>query len=80
VPIDIRPRILTTAINLDDTTASISLAMEVAKYFELDLKDARQIVAKVKKAVATWRQEAAKLGLTADEINRMASAFEHGDE
>ena len=80
VPIDIKPRILTTAINLDDGTASISLAMEVAEYFELDLKDARQIVSKVKKAVATWRQEAAKLDLTADEINRMASAFEHRDD
>jgi hypothetical protein len=36
VPTDIKPRILTTAINEDDNTASLALAMEVAGYFELD--------------------------------------------
>jgi serine/threonine-protein kinase HipA len=35
-PADIKPRILTTAINEDDSTASPSLAMSVAEYFELD--------------------------------------------
>jgi serine/threonine-protein kinase HipA len=30
-------------------------------------------------AVAAWRPEAAKLGLTKAEIDRMASAFEHED-
>ncbi len=33
----------------------------------------------VGKAVATWRKAAAKIGLTAPEIERMASAFEHED-
>ena len=80
VPTDIKPRILTTAINLDDGTASLNLSMEVAKYFELGPKEARQIAAKVKRAVASWRLEAAKLGLTLAEINRMASAFEHKDK
>jgi serine/threonine-protein kinase HipA len=37
VPSDIKPRILTTAINEDDGTAFLALAMSVAKYFELDL-------------------------------------------
>ena len=36
VPTDIKPRILSTAINEDDNTASLALAMEVAGYFELD--------------------------------------------
>jgi serine/threonine-protein kinase HipA len=36
VPIDIKPRTLTTAINEDDGTASLGLAMEVAGYFELN--------------------------------------------
>ena len=30
-------------------------------------------------AVAAWRREAKKLGLTPAEIDRMASAFEHED-
>lgn len=79
VPVDIRPRMLATAIDLDDTSASLSLAMSVASYFELDTKTARGIAAQVGRAVSTWREEAAGLGLAQPEINRMASAFEHED-
>jgi serine/threonine-protein kinase HipA len=79
VPTDIKPRILTTAINEDDNTASLALAMEVAGYFELDADQARAIAAQVGKAVSRWRGEAARHGLTKPEIDRMASAFEHRD-
>jgi serine/threonine-protein kinase HipA len=70
---------LSTSISLDDGTASLNLAMEVAEYFELDLKAARRIAGEVGRAVAAWRAQAAKLGLTKAEIDRMASAFEHED-
>jgi serine/threonine-protein kinase HipA len=79
VPVDVKPRILTTAINEEDTTASLSLAMEVAGYFELDEAKARDIAAQVGKAVSTWRDEAAGQGITKNEIDCMASAFEHED-
>ena len=79
VPTDIKPRVLTTAIDLDDGTASLSLAMDVAEYFELSPGQARAIAAEAGRAVATWRNEAAAVGLTAVEITRMASAFEHAD-
>lgn len=79
VPTDIKPRILTTAIDLDDGSASLDLAMSVVGYFELDEGKARVIAAEVGKAVTTWREEAARLGLTQAEIDRMASAFEHED-
>lgn len=79
VPTDIRPRILTTAINEDDSTASLALAMDVAKYFELDPAKAREIAAQVGKAVSKWRGEAARHGISKNEIDRMASAFEHED-
>jgi serine/threonine-protein kinase HipA len=79
VPVDIKPRILTTAINEDDGTASLDLAMEVAEYFELGKDKAKTIVAQVGKAVSTWRDEAAKHGIGKTEIDRMASAFEHED-
>ena len=79
VPTDIKPRILTTAIDLDDGSAFMYLAMSVVGYFELDEGKARVIAAEVGKAVTTWREEAARLGLTQAEINRMASAFEHED-
>ncbi len=76
-PTDIKPRVLTTAINLDDSTASLDLALEVAEYFELATVDARAIVVEVGQAVARWRNAASDVGLTSTEINRMASAFDH---
>lgn len=79
VPTDIRPRILSTAIDLDDATASLSLALEVADYFELKPAVARTIAGEVGRAVRTWREEAERLGLARREVERMASAFEHDD-
>ena len=79
VPTDIKPRVLTTAIDLDEATASRKLALEVAGYFALSLDEARNISAEVGQAVASWRKDAAKLGLASGEIDRMAFAFEHDD-
>jgi serine/threonine-protein kinase HipA len=79
VPTDIKPRVLTTAIDLDDGTASLKLALQVASYFELGENEAHLIAGQVGQAVAAWRREAKKLGLTPAEIDRMASAFEHSD-
>src|SRR5580693_206199 len=79
VPTDIKPRILTTAINEDDGTASLALAMSVAKYFQLDAAKALEIAKQVGKAVSTWRNEAAHHGVGKNEIDRMTSAFEHED-
>jgi serine/threonine-protein kinase HipA len=79
VPVDIKPRVLTTAINEDDNTASLGLALDVAGYFELDAGRARAIAAEVGNVVSKWRHEAAEVGLTKPEIERMASAFEHRD-
>ena len=79
VPTDIKARILSTAINEDDNTASLPLAMDVAEYFELDADRAREIAAEVGKAVLKWRDVAARQGLTRGEADRMASAFEHED-
>ncbi len=79
VPMDIKPRILTTTIDLDDGSASLGLAMSVVGYFELEEDKAQVIAAEVGRAVATWREEAARIGLVQAEIDRMASAFEHED-
>jgi serine/threonine-protein kinase HipA len=79
VPTDIKPRVLTTAIDLDNGTASLRLALQVAGYFELGEGEAHRIAGQAGQAVATWRKQAAKLGLTPAEIDRMASAFEHED-
>ena len=79
VPTDIKPRILSTAINEDDNTASLALAMEVTGYFDLDDGKARNIAKQVGAAVSKWRAEGARHGLGKGEIDRMASAFEHDD-
>jgi len=79
VPVDLKPRILTTAINEDDNTASLALALDVAGYFGIDASRARDIAAQVGQAVSKWRNEAARHGLTKPDIDRMASAFEHRD-
>jgi serine/threonine-protein kinase HipA len=79
VPTEVKPRVLSTAIDLEDATASLGLAYDVAAYFELTPTEARQIAGRVAKATATWRKEAARVGLREAEIDRMASAFEHED-
>jgi len=79
MPIDLKPRILSTMITEDDPAASFDLAMEVAGYFELDSARAKTIASEVAQSVATWRKEAARYGLNKTEIDRMASAFEHDD-
>jgi len=79
MPVDIKPRILSTAINEDDATASLPLAMEVAGYFGLNAANAKVIAKEVGKSVSGWRSEALRHGIKKTEIDRMASAFEHED-
>ena len=47
VPVDIKPRVMTTSITEDDNTASMALAFEVAGYFELQEARAKEIAADV---------------------------------
>jgi len=49
VPLDVRPHVLSTAIDLDDTTASLDLAFEVADYFGLSSSQARSVANEVAK-------------------------------
>ncbi|HEX8209707.1 MAG TPA: HipA domain-containing protein [Longimicrobium sp.] len=79
-PTDLRPRILQTAIGDDeDLSASLDLALAVARSFGLKLGDAKAIAREVGGVVAGWRQEAARIGIREAEIDRMVSAFEHED-
>ncbi len=78
VPVEFKPRILTTLIDGEDGTASMELVHSVARYFGVSPADGRKIAAEVGRVVKQWRKAAAKLGLRNAEIDRMASAFEHG--
>jgi hypothetical protein len=50
--------------------------MEVAGCFELEHDKACEIANRVGWAASKWRDEAARHGLTKNEIDRMPSAFE----
>ena len=79
VPTDLKARILTTNIDLDEGTCSLDLLEAAAEYFSLGLQQARAVIKEVATATATWRDVARESGARPSEINRMASAFEHDD-
>ncbi|MEJ1964641.1 MAG: type II toxin-antitoxin system HipA family toxin [Gammaproteobacteria bacterium] len=78
-PTDVRPRILTTNITLDESTCDLGLLLSAAEFFGLSASAAKGVVKEVAAVTATWRDVAQKLGAAASEIRRMASAFEHQD-
>jgi serine/threonine-protein kinase HipA len=53
------------------------LAFGVAEHFGIKPNAARSIATEVRAAVANWDAAAKALGLSRDEIDRMASAFEY---
>lgn len=79
VPTDIKARVLTTNIDLDEGTCSLDLLEEASEYFALTLAQARAIIKEVATVTTTWRETARSVGARSAEINRMASAFEHED-
>jgi serine/threonine-protein kinase HipA len=78
-PTDLKPRILSTNINLDDGTCSLALVESAAEYFGLSPVQARAILKSAAEAVSDWRAVAEASGARPAEIKRMASAFEHED-
>ncbi|WP_119310129.1 type II toxin-antitoxin system HipA family toxin [Cohaesibacter haloalkalitolerans] len=79
VPADVKARVLSTNIDLDESTCSIDLLEEASGYFALTLAQARTIIKEVATVTATWRETARAVGARPAEIKRMASAFEHED-
>jgi serine/threonine-protein kinase HipA len=77
VPADVKARILTTNIDLDEGTCSLDLLEAAAEYFGLGLPQARVIIKEVAAAASSWRSVAQEVGARTAEINRMASAFDH---
>ncbi|MGY2804173.1 serine/threonine-protein kinase HipA [Bradyrhizobium sp. USDA 4506] len=79
VPTDVKPRVLTTNIDLDEGTCSLDLLEGASEYFGLTLMRARAIIKDVATVTATWRNIAKAVGARSAEMSRMASAFEHDD-
>ncbi len=78
-PVDVKARVLSLAIDESDDTASVDVALGMARECGLKQPSAREIVGEVQAAVAQWRACAATHGLNARDLTRMASAFEHGE-
>ena len=77
VPADLKARLLTTNIDLEESTCSVDLLEASAEYFALSLPEARSILKEVALATSSWRSVAKEVGANGKEIHRMASAFEH---
>ncbi len=78
-PIDIKPRRLSLAIDEEDDRASLELALSVSERFGFSVENAKKIARDIATVTSKWRQEAKARGFKAQEIERMASAFEHKD-
>jgi serine/threonine-protein kinase HipA len=79
IPSDIKARVLTTNISLDEATCSLDLLESAAEYFSLSLAQARAIIKEVALVTSRWRNIAKEVGARSAEIQRMASAFEHDE-
>lgn len=78
-PADVRQRILTTNISLDEATCDLDLVKSVAGYFGLNARQAKSIIKEVALASSKWRDVAVACEARPNEIRRMESAFEHAD-
>ncbi len=69
------------AMLLDERSAEASLdtVLAVATYLGIEQAAARAIAGEVAAAVAGWRRVARRHGLSAGDLDRMASAFDHAD-
>ncbi|MDE0382736.1 MAG: HipA domain-containing protein [Defluviicoccus sp.] len=79
VPAELKARVLTTNIDLDEGTCSLDLLEAASGFFALTLAQARAVIKEVATVTATWRDTAKAVGARAAEIDRMASAFVHDD-
>ncbi|WP_221262251.1 HipA domain-containing protein [Rhodanobacter sp. ANJX3] len=78
-PTDLKVRVLTTNIDLDEGTCSLDLLESASEFFGLTLPQARTIIKEVATVTATWRATAKAAGARSAEIDRMASAFKQDD-
>ena len=77
-PFPDRERELTTWITNDTGPAmTIEALLSAADYFAIPMTRARKILRKVEGAVEEWRDVAVEIGMTDEEVNEYADAFEH---
>ncbi len=78
-PVDVRRRYLNTAIDWDDSSASLELLRSIAPDCGIKLSETAELLMPIARAVKQWRQVADSFGISKREQDRLASAFEHED-
>jgi len=73
------PRFLSLAIDMLSREASIETALSVIGEFRIKKERAITILGEVKRSVREWKSTAHYLGISRQEIDSMASAFEIGE-
>lgn len=79
MPVDVKPRHHALTLDEHDDEASLDTCLSIAGAFGLKLPQAKAIAGEVGDAVSHWRAAAGDKGLTAAQIERMSSAFDHKD-
>jgi len=77
MPVDLAPRALTTAIDLDDPTASLELVLSTAGDYGINKERGVAVIQEMVVALEGWAAVAKSCGLNNNQIERMRSAFEH---
>lgn len=78
-PVDVKARVHALAIDETDATSSLETALDVTELFGIKPERARALAAQIGAVTAGWRDAAKSLGLSAAQVDRMETAFEHDD-
>jgi len=78
VPIEEKARELTTWISEAGPEADLNLARNAAPYFAIKNDQAEAIITEVQTALKGWQKTARQLGMSAADIDVIASAFVSG--
>ena len=77
LPEGAKARFLQTAIEPGNNMASLDLAFKVAEEFGLSSQEARTLAREMGRVTGSWKKEALLFGASKQEVDFMASAFEH---
>jgi serine/threonine-protein kinase HipA len=67
---------LQMAVDLDDTSADVDLALSTAGYYRMGSERAKQIIQEIEIATRNWKDVATRIGIQRLDIERLADAYE----
>lgn len=70
---------LRSCIDYENSTASLSLLIDVAEFFGVSEDDAKRLINEMAKVTSQWRSYAEKRGAPRKEVELMGRAFEHDE-